>query len=220
MTDCIPPTENQALGRRQSLHNTFSLALALARSVSVALAVHGAPITRAPAKLVRWLSVDLRPPPDQIPENPPRPVPALLDSAQVAAATAALLDPAQAAAATAALESAIRRERTPIESLTTRRVQSYDSDSSDGGGDHDVSGHSYNRHYGYPLIRSLGVGDARLFFGSGTAGSAPELHDARQGDGVRRWVPSSCSISFRCTVHIYSIRDVQYHSILSVACLI
>ncbi|KAM0865005.1 hypothetical protein ACQ4PT_043571 [Festuca glaucescens] len=170
MTDCIPPTENLVLSPRQSLYYFFSLAfalaLALARSLSLALALGGGAITRAPAKLARWLSVDLRASPDQIRQNPPHRAPVLLD-------------PAQVAAATAALEFAIVHGRRPIDSLTVRRVNSSDSDSSDD----DVSGHPNCWHHGYPLIQSLEAGDARLFF---VSGSAPGLPDARQGDGVRR----------------------------------
>uniref|UniRef100_A0ACD5YAC0 Uncharacterized protein n=1 Tax=Avena sativa TaxID=4498 RepID=A0ACD5YAC0_AVESA len=59
MADCIlpPPAENQALGPRQSLYSSFSLALAL----------RGGAIMRAPTKLrvmVRWLSMDRRHSPD------------------------------------------------------------------------------------------------------------------------------------------------------------
>ncbi|KAM0865002.1 hypothetical protein ACQ4PT_043568 [Festuca glaucescens] len=119
--------------------------------------------------MARWLSMDLRPSPDQIRESPPRRIPFLLDTAQVAAATAAL-------------ESAIVHGRRPIDSLKMRRVDSSDSDSSDD----DVSGHPKDRHHGYPLIESLEAGDARLFLVSGLPPSVPGLTDARQGDGVYR----------------------------------
>uniref|UniRef100_A0ACD5Y470 Uncharacterized protein n=1 Tax=Avena sativa TaxID=4498 RepID=A0ACD5Y470_AVESA len=169
MEFCIPPTENQALGPRLYLHSSSFLALARFLSLALALALRGGTIARAPAKLARWLSMDPRPSPDLTRDNPPP------HRAPI------LLDPAQLAAATAVLEFAIVHGRRSIDALKMPRVDSSDSDSSDDDG---VSGHTRNRHHGYPLIHSLQAGDPRLFF---VPGSAPTgLPDARQGDAVHR----------------------------------
>uniref|UniRef100_A0ACD5WRL5 Uncharacterized protein n=1 Tax=Avena sativa TaxID=4498 RepID=A0ACD5WRL5_AVESA len=152
MADCIPPsTENQALGPalgpRQSLYSSFSLALAL----------RGGAIMRAPTKLrvmVRWLSMDRRHSPDgadQIRENPPRLVPGLLD-------------PEKVAAAVAALRVAIVDGARSIPSLAQRRAD-------------DKSGHRNHQHISYPLIQSLEAGDSPLFFVPGSAGTVPGLPD-------------------------------------------
>ncbi|XP_044321510.1 uncharacterized protein [Triticum aestivum] len=85
------------------------------------------------------------------------------------------LDPAQVAALTAALRLAIVAGALSVPSLAQRRADASDSDSSDD--DDEERGCSDDQHLWYPLIQSLGGGDAGLFV-SGSAASLAELTGA------------------------------------------
>ncbi|KAM3393220.1 hypothetical protein ACQJBY_014081 [Aegilops geniculata] len=160
MSDYVPSsTQIQAL-RPRSLRGALYVTLALPGGLLVRF-------SRSLLAAVRWLPTTyLRVPVDGADAREaisPRRVPSPLE-----------LDPAQVAALTAALRLAIVGGALPIPSLAQRRADASDSDSSD---DDEERGRADDQHLWYPLIESLGGGDACLFV-SGSAASLAELTGA------------------------------------------
>ncbi|KAF6998514.1 hypothetical protein CFC21_014630 [Triticum aestivum] len=160
MSDYVPSsTQIQAL-RPRSLRGALYVTLALPGGLLVRF-------SRSLLAAVRWLPTTyLRIPVDGADQAAisPRRVPSPLE-----------LDPAQVAALTAALRLAIVGGALPIPSLAQRWADASDSDSSDD--DDEERGRADDQHLWYPLIESLGGGDACLFV-SGSAASLAELTGA------------------------------------------
>ncbi|XP_037482871.1 uncharacterized protein LOC119361831 [Triticum dicoccoides] len=163
MSDYVPSsTQIQAL-RPQSLRGALCVTLALPGGLLVRF-------SRRLLAAVRWLPrTYLRVPvdgADRVAREAisPRRVPSHLE-----------LDPAQVAALTAALRLAIVGGALSVPSLAQRRADASDSDSSDD--DDEERGRADDQHLWYPLIQSLGGGDAGLFV-SGSAASLAELTGA------------------------------------------
>lgn len=175
MSDYVPSsTQIQAL-RPRSLRGALYVTLALPGGLLVRF-------SRSLLAAVRWLPrTYLRVPvdgADRVAREAisPRRVPSHLE-----------LDPAQVAALTAALRLAIVGGALSVPSLAQRRADASDSDSSD---DDEERGRADDQHLWYPLIQSLGGGDAGLFV-SGSAASLAELTGA---PGLYRYVHHQSSL--------------------------